>query len=116
MCHEVNVPGLKLVLFVRTRWASMFACLDQALTLKLVHTHKAWKDLVLIHTQVIAQFTLLADDSEDVPRLRKKTYHLFLLSKGKWEQLKLLHELMKVSCAAIFHALYKRWALSANYW
>jgi hypothetical protein len=92
----------------------MFACLDRALTLEPVRTHTAWKDLVLIHTQAITRFTQVVDNSEDVPPLRKKTYCLFLLSRGEWKQLKLLHELMKVGYAAIFCALYKRLALSAN--
>jgi hypothetical protein len=95
----------------------MFACLDWALTLEPVCTHiAAWKDLVLIHTQAITQFTQVADNSEDIPPLWKKTYHLFLLSNAEWKQLKLLHKLIKVGYAAIFCALYKRWALSANYW
>jgi hypothetical protein len=43
----------------------------------------------------------LADDSDDVPALHNKKYHQFLLSKDKWEQLKLLHEVIKVSPASI---------------
>ncbi|SRR5216683_3191602 len=100
MCHEVNDPELELVLFVRTRWGLMSACLDQALRLQSVCTYTPWamQDLVLIHAQVVMCFTLLTDDSEDVPPLqKKKKYRSFLLSKLKWEQLKLLHELMKVS-------------------
>jgi len=50
MCREVNVPALELMLFVRTRWASMFVCLDRALTLEPVRTHTAWKDLTDSHT------------------------------------------------------------------
>ena len=77
----------------------MSACLDQALRLQLVRTYTPWamQDGILIHAQVVTCFTLLADSSEDVPPLQKKKYRSFLLSKLKWEQLKLLHELMKVS-------------------
>ena len=50
MCREVDVLELELVLFVRTRWASMFMCLDRALTLQKVRTYSALQDLVLIHT------------------------------------------------------------------
>jgi hypothetical protein len=99
MCREVDDPELELVLFVRTRWGSMSACLDRALRLQSVRTYTPWamQDLVLIHAQAITRFTLLADSSEDVPPLRKKKYRSFLLSRLEWEQLKLLHELMKVS-------------------
>jgi hypothetical protein len=45
MCWEVDVPELELVLFVRTQWASMFVCLDRALTLQKVCTYIAWQDL-----------------------------------------------------------------------
>ena len=36
MCCESNIPEHDLVLFVRTRWASMFACLEQVLMLRSV--------------------------------------------------------------------------------
>ena len=36
MCRESNIPEHDLVLFVRTRWASMFACLERALMLRSV--------------------------------------------------------------------------------
>jgi hypothetical protein len=60
----------------------------------------------------------LADDSDDVPALRNKKYRRFLLSKDEWEQLKLLHEVMKVSPASI-HALSAcstDTELSADFW
>jgi hypothetical protein len=82
----------------------MSACLDQALRLQSVRTYTPWamQDLVLIHTQAVMCFTLLIDSSEDVPPLWKKKYRSFLLSKLEWEQLKLLHELIKVSCHCDF--------------
>jgi len=39
MCREVEDPELELVLFVQTQWASMFDCLDRALTLQMVRTY-----------------------------------------------------------------------------
>jgi len=89
----------------------MFVCLDQALTLKTVHSYTAWHDLVLIHMQVVTRLTQLADYSEDVPPLRNKKYLSFQLSKSEWIQLKLLHELMKVS-----HFLHALQMVSADYW
>lgn len=35
-CREVEVPELELILFVRTRWASMFFFLDRVLKLQKV--------------------------------------------------------------------------------
>lgn len=97
MCREVDVPELELILFIRTRWASMFACLDRALKLRNVRSYTAWKDLMLILAQAITRFTQLADESEEVPTLRNKKYSSFHLTRDEWNQLKVLHELMKVS-------------------
>jgi hypothetical protein len=55
------------------------------------------EDLVLIHTQAVTHFTQLADDSDDVPALQNKEYKSFQVSRPEWVQLRLLHELMKVS-------------------
>jgi hypothetical protein len=49
-----------------------------------------------INIQAITRFTQLADESEDVPTLRKKKYSDFRLSKLEWDRLKLLHEVMQV--------------------
>jgi hypothetical protein len=49
------------------------------------------------------RFTKLMDDSENVPALpKKKKYGSFDLVRPKWEQLILLHELMKVSSSSLF--------------
>ena len=60
----------------------------------------------------------LADDSDNVPALRNKKYRRFLLSKDEWEQLKLLHEVMKVSPASIraLSAHSTDTELSADFW
>ena len=64
------------------------------------------------------QFMQLADDSDDVPALRNEKYCWFLLSKDEWEQLKLLHEVMKVSPASIcaLSARSTDTELSADFW
>jgi len=36
MCHNSKLPELELLLFVRTRWSSMYMCLDRALALQEV--------------------------------------------------------------------------------
>jgi hypothetical protein len=54
MCREVNIPEHNLMLFVRTRWASMFACLEQALKLRPVCFYIVCQYIVLIHAQAIA--------------------------------------------------------------
>jgi len=35
-CEKVDVPYLELILWIRTRWASLFAFLDRTLILKKV--------------------------------------------------------------------------------
>ena len=85
------------MLYVRTRWALMFNCLDRALTLQTVCTYRARQDSVLIHTQALTCFAQLADDSEEVPPLRNKKYSWWRLSKLEWDGVKLLHEVLKVS-------------------
>ena len=111
MCREVNIPEHNLMLFVQTRWASMFACLERALKLRPVCSYIVCQYIVLIHAQAIARFTQLADDSDEVPALHKKKYIQFRLSKDEWELLKLLHEVIKVSppssCLCSFCALYR---------
>ena len=97
MCRKVKAPELELILYVRTRWSSMFDCLDRALTLQMVHTYRAWQGSVLIHTQAVTCFAQLADDSEEVPPLHNKKYSWWRLSKVEWDGLKLVHEVLKVS-------------------
>ena len=93
MCCEVGAPVLELVLFVRTQWASMFACLDRALTLQTVRTCTVWLYSILIHVQAMTRFAQLADDSEDVPKLHNRKYSWFRMSKFEWDQVKLLYKL-----------------------
>lgn len=46
--------------------------------------------------QAVTRFTQLADESDDVPTLRKKRYMDFRLLKTEWDQLKLMHEVLQV--------------------
>ena len=74
--------------------------------LKLVCSYTACQLLVLIHAQAITRFVQLADDSDDVPALHNKKYSQFHLSKDEWEQLNLLHEVMKVSPPLLLSVLF----------
>jgi hypothetical protein len=51
---------------------------------------------LLIITQAVMRFTLVADASDDVPNLHNKTYGQFQLSRLEWEQLKLMREVLQV--------------------
>lgn len=50
MCCDAKIPPLELVLFVRTRWASMFTCLNRAIKLQEVCTYTVWRDNILIES------------------------------------------------------------------
>jgi hypothetical protein len=39
----------------------------------------------------------LADDSEEVPKLKNKSYSDFKLSRDDWDRLMLMHEVLRVS-------------------
>ncbi|KIJ50282.1 hypothetical protein M422DRAFT_159906, partial [Sphaerobolus stellatus SS14] len=43
------------------------------------------------------KFCLLADDSNQVPKLRKKKYQNFKLSKAEWTLVELMHEVLAVT-------------------
>ncbi|KAG2743482.1 hypothetical protein P692DRAFT_20745381, partial [Suillus brevipes Sb2] len=45
----------------------------------------------------VNRFVRLADDSDEVPNLRKKQYSDFKLSQSDWFQLSLLHEVLQQS-------------------
>jgi hypothetical protein len=45
----------------------------------------------------VKRFTKLADESDDVPKLRNKKYSDFKLSKFEWERLELLQAVLQVS-------------------
>lgn len=77
-CQQVGVPILQLLLWIRTRWASLYAFLDRLLTLKGVN-----------------HFVQLADDSDEVPNLKGKSYSDFRLRKQDWATMELMHEVLQ---------------------
>jgi hypothetical protein len=49
---------------------------------------------ILTCFQAVNRFTQLADDSDDIPRLRGKKYSNFKLSKKDWDRLAIMHEVL----------------------
>ncbi|KAJ7438162.1 ribonuclease H-like domain-containing protein [Mycena latifolia] len=79
-CVQASVPELELLLWVRTRWASLYKCLDRVLTLQ----------------KAIHLFVSLADDSDEVPDLSKdKSYRAFTLLKSEWKKIHKIHEALR---------------------
>lgn len=61
---------------------------------------------VLIHfSKAIDRFTQLADDSDEVPNLKKKEYRHYRLNKDEWTQLELMREVLQV-CPLFLFAQY----------
>ncbi|KAF5370479.1 hypothetical protein D9615_009743 [Tricholomella constricta] len=83
-CQQNDVPTLQLLLWIRTRWASMYSFLDRMLTVRKAINH----------------FVQLADDSDEVPTLRGKSYSDFRLGKQDWNKLELMHEVLKEPASA----------------
>ncbi|KAJ7815702.1 hypothetical protein B0H14DRAFT_3745409 [Mycena olivaceomarginata] len=78
-CCMVSLKELELLLRVRTRWASLYKCLDRALEQR----------------KAIDQFVNSADDSEKLPSLRKKAYREYKLSRAEWDKIKMIHEALR---------------------
>jgi len=51
---------------------------------------------VLILIQAVNRFVLLADESPEVPKLAKKFYSDFRLSRADWEKIEKMHEVLQV--------------------
>lgn len=83
-CQQVEVPVLQLLLWIRTRWASLFTFLDRLLILKKGVNH----------------FVQLADDSDEVPNLKGKAYSDFRLRKQDWARMELMHEVLQEPATA----------------
>ncbi|KAH9972369.1 hypothetical protein BJV77DRAFT_1074894 [Russula vinacea] len=78
-CSQVRIKPLELLLWICTRWASLYKFLDRILML--------WKG--------IDQFVLLADASEKVPNLMNNQLYVdFQLSKKDWDRLGVIHEVL----------------------
>jgi hypothetical protein len=80
VCDDVNIPRLELKLWVRTRWASLYDFLDRMIKLRLA----------------VNRFTRDADDSPDVPILKKKLYSEYRLMTSDWDKMQLMHEVLQV--------------------
>ncbi|KAJ7193211.1 ribonuclease H-like domain-containing protein, partial [Mycena pura] len=70
---------LELLLWVRTRWASLYKCLDRVLELRMA----------------IDQFVRNADASVEVPELRNKQYIGYKLSYSEWDKIVIIHEALR---------------------
>src|SRR5438876_1148860 len=63
-CTQVEVPTLELLLWIRTRWASLYHFLDRILVMQKVGIYRSGRrHFILIYHQGINQFVLLADAS-----------------------------------------------------
>ena len=73
MCSQVSITLLELILWICTRWGSLFKFLDRFILLKAVRsTFMYLFRLISPPSQAIGQFILLADASENVPNLTKQ--------------------------------------------
>ncbi|KAJ7820189.1 hypothetical protein B0H14DRAFT_2600170, partial [Mycena olivaceomarginata] len=80
--EKLLYPGestAELLLWVRTRWTSLYKCLER----------------VLILRKPIDLFVRLADDREQVPPLRNKFYRDYTLSKRGWEKIQIIHDALR---------------------
>ncbi|KAJ7851307.1 hypothetical protein B0H14DRAFT_2581543 [Mycena olivaceomarginata] len=71
-CVQAEVPVLVLLLWVRTRWASLYKCLDCCLILRK-----------------------LADGSDEVPDLHHEQYHDCTPTKPEWEKIQIIYEALR---------------------
>ncbi|KAJ7861014.1 hypothetical protein B0H14DRAFT_2576353 [Mycena olivaceomarginata] len=71
-CVQAEVPVLVLLLWVRTRWASLYKCLDCCLILRK-----------------------LADGSDEVPDLHHEQYHDCTPTKPEWEKIQIITRLFE---------------------
>ena len=81
----------------------MHDLLDRAVVVEKVNISRALISafqsrlrVLTIIFQALNRFTLLADTSEDVPRLTKRKYSDFNLSTEEWDLLKLVKDVLKV--------------------
>src|ERR1700690_1552736 len=82
LCEEEKVRVLQLLKWVRTRWASLYDLICCLLDVR----------------PACNKFTLLADESPLVPKLRDgKSYGMFRLSAGEWLMLGLMQDVLHVS-------------------
>nr|GAT45730.1 predicted protein [Mycena chlorophos] len=78
-CRQAEVPELALKLWIRKRWGSMYAFLDWRFAVK----------------NGLDLFLLVADTSDEVPRLRNKDYGDYRISRDKWTKLEIIKEVLR---------------------
>jgi hypothetical protein len=95
-CRECGAPDLELLTWIRTRWASLYYFLDRIIVLKAVCSSPAHRVCCLTHSSKgVNRFTQLADESDEVPDLQKKSYAQFKLSKADWGELDIIREVLQ---------------------
>ena len=99
MCSQVGITLLELLLWIHTRWGSLFKFLNHFILLKAVClTIIALFGLIGPPSQAINQFILLADASENVPNLTKqRSYTDYHLTHKDWEHLRDIRDALMVS-------------------
>jgi hypothetical protein len=99
-CSQLNIPPLELLLWVRTRWGSLFKFLERFIQLKAVRSTFLpiyATSHVLTLLQAVNQFILLADESDTVPDLTKnRSYADFHLTWKDWEHLENIKVALRV--------------------
>jgi hypothetical protein len=80
-CAVHKLKPLQLRLWVRTRWGSMSDCLESTLAIQ----------------KALDYFCVTADNNEDLPPLKKKTWSDFHLSAPEWKLVRLVHHCLQVN-------------------
>jgi hypothetical protein len=103
-CVQVGIKPLELVLWIRTRWASLYKFIDRLLNLRKVSRGSQLSLTFSDNRQGVDQFVLLADASEKVPPLPKdRSYADFQLTKKDWDRLSVIHEVLRVRVHLFSH-------------
>lgn len=97
-CNQVGVCPLELLLWIRTRWGSLYKFLERFIQLKPVCLIlPSVYNKCLSCLQAISQFILLADASDDVPSLsNQRSYADFHLSRRDWVHLENIRDVLRV--------------------
>ncbi|KIJ28842.1 hypothetical protein M422DRAFT_54449 [Sphaerobolus stellatus SS14] len=78
LCIEEKITLQELKLWIHTRWGSLYNFFTTLLELQ----------------PAFDKFCLLADDSDQVPKLRKKRYINFKLLRAEWTMIELMQEVL----------------------
>jgi hypothetical protein len=107
-CSQVKIKPLELLLWIQTRWGSLFTFLERFIQLKAVRELYLLilSDHYITCNQAVTQFTLPADESTAVPSLtNRRSYSDFHLTQKDWEHLVDIRDALRVShlnlCASL---------------